>query len=37
MVRHRVLTVCHLFDDFFFFFGSAGGCIGADKEEERLY
>lgn len=36
MVGHLVLTVCRLFDDFFFFFGAADGCIGAD-EEERGY
>lgn len=34
MVRHHVLTVCRLHDDFFF--GSASGCVGADEEEAIL-
>lgn len=33
MVRHHVLTVCRLPDDFF---GSASGCVGADEEEAIL-
>lgn len=33
MVRHHVLTICRLPDDFF---ESTGDCIGAEEEEAIL-